>query len=130
MITPVTPSERVASKGGSRIGLASRVIFVAAVAALVGFVVAQGFADKDVTPVSSSEFVTGEIIVGFYDADSAEAVVAHHGDSILKGVIPGAFLVAVKPGTEGAKTKEYRADPRVEYAHLNHIASWFEKSND
>jgi hypothetical protein len=125
----VTSSERVVAKDGSTIGLAGRLLFVAAVAALVGFVVAQGFADKDLEPASRPEFVAGEILVGFRDASSAETVVADHGDSIIRGMIPGVLLVAVKPGDERAKAKEYRADPRVEHADLNHLSSLW-KSND
>jgi hypothetical protein len=125
----VTSSERVVSKGGSKIGLAGRLLFVAGVAALVGFVVAQGFADKDLEPASRPKFVAGEILVGFRDASSAETVVADHGDSILRGVISGVLVVAVKPGDERVKATEYRADPRVEYADLNHLSSVW-KSND
>lgn len=106
-------------------------------AAIVSYAVVQGFVGTEtdaaaragsrphpVPSASSSEFVAGQIIVGFKDPASAEVVVADHGDSILKGVIPGAFLVAVEPGTERAKTGEYQADPRVEYAHVNHYGTW------
>ena len=92
--------------------------------ALAGATVVR--ADSHLCGQPSERYVCGEIIVGLLDdADATiEEVVARNGgdpatdiDNRIESI--RAYTITVGDGNEPAAIERYRADPAVEYAHLN-----------